>query len=60
MVITYAYRDIGVDCYWSATSETEEGLMELIFKHEINVLGENPTEYSPEVIAQIKGAFKDE
>ncbi|MHA2428994.1 MAG: DUF1059 domain-containing protein [Candidatus Hermodarchaeia archaeon] len=28
MVITYTCRDLGVDCDWSASSETEEGLME--------------------------------
>jgi len=34
--------------------------MELIFEHAIKVHDENPAEYSPEVMAQIKGAFKDE
>jgi len=33
MVITYTCRDVGVDCDWSASSETEEGLMELIGEH---------------------------
>jgi len=60
MVKTYTCRDLGVDCDWSASSETEEGLMELIFEHAIKVHEEIPAEYSPEVMAQIKGAFKDE
>jgi predicted small metal-binding protein len=34
--------------------------MELIFEHARKVHGENPDEYSPEVMAQIKGAFKEE
>ncbi len=51
MVKTYTCRDLGVDCDWSASSETEEGLMELIFKHAIKVHEENPDEYSPEVMA---------
>jgi predicted small metal-binding protein len=59
MVKTYTCRDLGVDCDWSASHETEEGLMEIIYEHAIKVHGENPAEYSPEVIAQIKGAFKD-
>ena len=59
MVITFTCRDVGEDCDWSASSETEEGLMELIFEHAINVHGENPAEYSSEVLAQIKAAFKD-
>jgi len=33
MVKTYTCRDVGVDCDWSAYSETEEGLMELIAEH---------------------------
>ena len=60
MVKTYTCRDLGVDCDWAASSETEEGLMEIIFKHAIDVHGENPAEYSAEVLAQIKAAFKDE
>ena len=60
MVKTYTCRDLGVDCDWAASSETEEGLMELIFEHAIKVHEENPDEYSTEVMAQIKSAFKDE
>jgi len=60
MVITFTCRDVGEDCDWSASSETEEGLMELIFEHARKVHRENPAEYSPEVMAQIKGAFKEE
>jgi predicted small metal-binding protein len=59
MVKTYTCRDVGEDCDWSASSETEEGLMELIVEHAKKVHKENPADWSPEVIAQIKGAFKD-
>ena len=33
--------------------------MELIFEHAIEVHDENPDEYTPEVMAEIRGAFKD-
>ncbi len=58
MVITYTCRDVGVDCDWSASNETEEGLMELIAEHAKN---EHPEiELTPELVAQVKGAFKEE
>ncbi len=56
MVITYACKDVGVDCDWSASSETEEELMELIAEH---AKKEHPTiELTPELVAMVKGAFK--
>jgi predicted small metal-binding protein len=58
MVITYTCRDVGVDCDWSASSETEEGLMELIAEHAKNVHPE--IELTPELVAAVKGAFKYE
>ncbi len=58
MVITYTCRDVGVDCDWAASSETEEGLMELISEHAKNVHPE--IELTPELVAKVKGAFKDE
>ena len=57
MVITYTCRDVGVDCDWSASSETEEGLMALIAEHAKNVHPE--IELTPELVAQVKGAFKE-
>jgi len=59
MVKTFTCRDVGENCDWSASSETEEGLMKLCVEHAIKVHEENPAEWSPEVIAQIKGAFKE-
>ncbi len=58
MVKTYACRDVGVDCDWSASHETEEGLMELIAEHAKNVHPE--IELTPELVAKVKAAFKDE
>ena len=58
MVITYACRDVGVDCDWSASSETEEGLMALIAEHAKNVHPE--IELTPELVTAVKGAFKHE
>ena len=57
-VKTYTCRDVGVDCVWSASSETEEGLMELIAEHAKNVHPD--IELTPELAAAVKGAFKDE
>ena len=51
MVKTYACKDLGETCGWSASHETEEGLMELIFEHAKKVHDENPAEYSSEVMA---------
>ncbi len=58
MVKTYTCRDVGVDCDWSASSETEEGLMGIIAEHAKNVHG--MTEIAPELLAQVKAAIKDE
>jgi predicted small metal-binding protein len=58
MVITYTCRDVGVDCDWAASSETEEGLMELIAEHAKNVHPE--VEFTPELVAVVKDAFKYE
>ncbi len=56
MVITYACRDVGVDCDWSGSSETEEGLMELIAEHAKTAHPD--IVLTPELIAAVKGAFK--
>ncbi len=58
MVKTYTCRDVGVDCDWAASSETEEGLMAIIAEHAENVQG--MTEIAPELLAQVKAAIKDE
>ncbi len=58
MVKTHACRDHGEDCDWSASSETEEGLMELIAEHAKKVHPE--IELTPELVAKVKAAFKDE
>ena len=58
MVKTYTCRDVGVDCDWAASSETEEGLLEIIAEHAKNVHG--MTEIAPELLAKVKAAIKDE
>ena len=58
MVKTHACRDHGEDCDWSASSETEEGLMELVAEHAKIVHPE--VELTPELVAKVKAAFKDE
>jgi len=60
MVITYACEDLGETCGWSASHETEEGLMAILREHAIEVHKENPDEWTAETIALIKGAYKYE
>jgi predicted small metal-binding protein len=56
MVVTYACRDVGVDCDWSASAETEEGLMGLIAEHAKTAHPE--IELTPDLVAAVKAAFK--
>ena len=58
MVKTHSCRDHGEDCDWSASSETEEGLMKLVAEHAKNVHPE--VEFTPELVAVVKDAFKYE
>ena len=50
--------DVGVtDCNWSATAETKEELMTKIHEH---AKEHGFTEVSPELLAKIDGAIKDQ
>ncbi len=51
-------RDVGMDCDFVASSETEEGLMEVVAEHAKKVHG--ITEITPELAAKVKAAIKDE
>lgn len=58
MVKKIICRDVGMDCDFVASSETEEGLMEIIAEHAKNVHG--MTEITPELGAKVKAAITDE
>ncbi len=55
-MITYACKDVGVDCDWSASAETEEELLAKIEVHAKEAHSDiTPT---PELWAAVKAAFK--
>jgi predicted small metal-binding protein len=58
MVVSYACRDVGVDCDWSASAETEEDLMGLIAEHAKTAHPD--IELTPDLVATVKAAFKYE
>lgn len=50
-------RDVGVDCDFTATADTEESLMQKCAEHAKNAHG--MTEIPPELAAVVKAAIKD-
>ena len=57
MAKTIKCADVGVDCDWSATAETEEDLMKKIQAH-AKEHGFN--DIPPELLAKVKGAIKEQ
>ena len=57
MAKTIKCADVGVDCDWSATAETEEDLMKKIQAH-AKEHGFN--DIPPEILAKVKGAIKEQ
>ncbi len=55
-MISYACKDVGVDCPWSASAETEEELVALITEHAKTAHA--GLEVTPELWATVKAAFK--
>ena len=55
---TYACRDVGVDCDWSSSAETEEELLAIITEHEKTSHAD--LAITPEIWAAVKAAIKDE
>ncbi len=53
-MISYACKDLGVDCDWSASAETEEELWSKIRVHAIEAHNEKPYEYSAETKLWLK------
>ncbi len=57
MAKSISSADVGADCSWSASSETEEQLMEKVAQHAKE--GHPGLEITPELIAKIKSHIKD-
>ncbi len=57
MAKSYACRDVGVDCDWKTSAETEDELMTTIQQHAAQV---HPTiELTPDLVNLVRGAIKD-
>ncbi len=54
---TYTCRDVGVDCDWRTSAETEDEVMATIQQHAAQV---HPTiELTPDLVNAVRGAIKD-
>ncbi len=58
MTKSYTCRDVGVDCDWKTTAETEDEVMAAIGTHAAQV---HPTiDLTPELTETVRAAIKDE
>ncbi len=58
MTKSYTCRDVGVDCDWKASAETEDEVMAANRTHAAQV---HPTiELTPELMETVRAAIKDE
>ncbi len=57
MAKTYTCRDVGVDCDWKTSGETEDEVMATIQAHAAQVHPE--IELTPELVETVKRAIKD-
>ena len=55
---TYTCRDVGVDCDWKTSGETEDDVMAIIQEHAAQVHPD--IELTPDLVAAVRGAIKDE
>ena len=57
MAKSLSCADVGADCNWSATAETEEKLMEQVAEH---AKQDHPDlEITPELVAKVKAHIKE-
>lgn len=54
---TYACIDLGADCGWDASGETEDDVIAKILVHAAKIHPED--ELTPEVMAEVRAAIKD-
>lgn len=57
MTKSISCSDVGADCGWSATAESEEELMEKVAEHA--KAEHKDLEITPELVAKIKSAIKE-
>ena len=55
---TYTCRDVGADCDWKTSGETEDEVMANIGEHAAQIHPD--IELTPELVAAVRGAIKDE
>jgi len=54
---TYTCRDVGVDCDWKTSAETEDEVMATVSKHAAEA---HPTiELTPELVETVRQAIKE-
>ena len=58
MVKTYTCKDVGVDCDWKTSGETEDDVMASIGEHAAQVHPE--IELTPELMTSVRAVIKDE
>ncbi len=58
MVKTYTCKDVGVDCDWKTSGETEDDVMASIGEHAAQVHPE--IDLTPELMASVRAVIKDE
>ncbi|MEE8488094.1 MAG: DUF1059 domain-containing protein [Gemmatimonadota bacterium] len=58
MAKTYTCRDVGVDCDWKTSAETEDEVMASIEEHAAQIHPD--IELTPELVATVRGVIKDE
>ena len=54
-----ACRDLGMDCDFIATAETEDEIMKQGAEHGKKVHGYTDADFTPEMVEKVKGAIKE-
>lgn len=57
MTKTYTCRDVGVDCDWKTSADTEDGVMAAIQAHAAEVHPD--IQLTPELVASVRSVIKD-
>ena len=55
---TYTCRDVGVDCNWTTSGETEHAVMANIEEHAAQIHPD--IELTPDLVAAVRGVIKNE
>ncbi len=55
---TYTCRDVGVDCNWTTSGETEDDVMANIEEHAAQIHPD--IELTPDLVAAVRGVIKNE